>query len=107
MTKIKYINNWDFYPTPEIKKAYKKLTGNDIKQMYIVVKATSRKNATEVCVQNDLKIRFGNDYSSKTGNDFEIDLCNKSKSGIIMSKICGNNEDYVTLEQLQGEMRKI
>lgn len=107
MAKIKYINNWDFYPTSEITKAYKKLTGNDITQMYIVVKATSRKNATEVCVQNDLKIRFGHDYSSETRNDFEIDLCNKSKSGIILSRVCGDEKDYVTLEQLQEEMKKI
>ena len=87
MAKIKYITNWDFYPSTTMLKAYKSLTRNDVRQMCIVVKATSRKNATEICQANDLMIKFSHDYSSETKNDFEIDLCNKSKSGIILSRV--------------------
>ena len=86
MIKLKYVNNWDFCPTPEIQRAYKRLTGNEVSQMYIVVKAISRREAMEICLANDLKVRFGKDYSSETDVNFEIDLCNKSKSGIILSR---------------------
>lgn len=102
---MKYVNT-HFFPQQVVKEAYEKLYGHDIgHQMTITVKAKGRKDAERICEENGLNVVFKAGYSNETGNKDTIVLCDKSKSGIVINRLCGIKETEYTWEQIKAEIK--
>lgn len=99
---MKYIGT-NFMADKTITEAYKNITGHEVRQMRIVVKSRGRKDAERICKENKLCVTFEQNYSCETFNKDEIELCDKSNSGIILSRLCSGKDDIVTLEQIRGK----
>ena len=97
---MKYMGT-NFMADNKTAQAYKNLKGREVHQMRIVVKSKGRKDAERICKENGLRVTFEPNYSCETFNKDEIEFCNKSDSGIILSCICSGKNDIVTLEQIK------
>ena len=97
---MKYMGT-NFMADKTITEAYKNITGHEVHQMRIVVKSKGRKDAERICKENGLHVFFEPNYSCETFNKDEIEMCDKSNSGIILSCICSRKNDIVTLEQIK------
>lgn len=98
--KKKYIGCDQLFDTT-ISNAYLKLKGVPYRQLRIVVKAKSMKEANEICETNNLDVKFKSGWCSETGNKATIELCNKSEIGIVIGPITGTADKYVTYEEIQ------